>query len=94
MDKGPGEVLELEESPHLTMLAVRLVSSHLNRERKKKNSVVYKLLTLWVATQSVIAAQTQMLIQLLSNIIGWKVVLDDMTVFKRLFIFYIKKSDH
>lgn len=88
MDKGPGEVLDLEESPHLTMLAVRLVSSLLNCERKKKNSVVYKLLTLWVETQSVIAAQTQILIQLLSNIIGWKVVVDDMTVFND-FLFFI-----
>lgn len=88
MDKGPGEVLDLEESPHLTMLAVRLVSSLLNCERKKKNSVVYKLLTLCVETQSVIAAQTQILIQLLSNIIGWKVVVDDMTVFND-FLFFI-----
>lgn len=58
MDKKPGEVLDLEESPHLTMVAVTLVSSLLNceREKKKKQHVVYKLLTLWVATQSVIAA--------------------------------------
>ena len=57
MDKRPGAVLDLEESPHLTMLAVTLVSSLLNCEREKTNKhIAYKLLTLWVATQSVIAA--------------------------------------
>ena len=57
MDKRPGEVLDLEESPHLTILAVTLVSSLLNCEREKTNKhIAYKLLTLRVATQSVIAA--------------------------------------